>query len=415
MTARAVAAEAVPPRFNPFDAAFRADPHPVYRQLRATAPVHRTLGTWIVTGYDDVRALLRDRTLSVAGVPERIRAQAARLGHDDAGRIGRLADRSLVFTDDPAHGRLRSLVGGAIGPAAIEALRPQVEAWVTTLLGQAPEDGFDVVADLARPLPLTVLADWMALPEALRARVGAWTHAIRFLLEPGLMRAGDLEHAGEAVEALTDALAALVGARGADPGDDLISRLAAARTRDRDALTDEEVGFAAVMCFVAGHETTSSLIGTAVRALLLHPDQWALLRRRPDLAGAAVTEALRFDSPLQMTTRTATADLEVGGRTVRAGDQLVLCLGAANRDPAAYDEPDEFRIARRGPRHVALGHGMHACVGGLLAALQASVALERLARGPDLALTGDPAVWQDHSTIVRGLRRLPVVTRRPPP
>ena len=191
-----------------------------------------------------------------------------------------------------------------------------------------------------------------------------------------------------------------------------------------DRLDDEEAAFVCIMCFVAGNETTKSLIGNGLLALLRHPAQGARLRADPTRAGAAVDEALRYDSPLQMTKRVATADVEIGGHLVPAGDQVLLCLGAANRDPEAFARPDEFDIGRFDPRrfepgpgtpgHHAKGPGMHGCLGAALARLQAAVAFECLYRASrDLELAGGPGEldWQDHSLIVRGLRRLPVSVR----
>ncbi|MDA3648374.1 cytochrome P450 [Saccharopolyspora indica] len=406
-------ATAPPVRFNPFSAGFRRDPYPVYRRLREAQPVHRTMGMWVLTRHAEVQAVLRDRTFSAGLIPELIDRQASRLGRHDLARIRRLARKSLVFTDNPDHARLRGLVNRVFTGPAIAGLRPLVTDAAERLVREAWDDGgMDAIADFAAPLPNAVLSGWMALPAHLRGQVGRWTHDIRFLLEPGLMTAADFARVHEVVEAFAGELAAVVAHRRCRPGEDLISELLAVRTGGGDRLADEEVVFTCMMCFVAGSETTKSLIGNALLALLQHPEQDALLRREPERAQDAVAEALRYDSPLQQTKRVATRDVEIGGERVPAGDQVLLCLGAANRDPARFDRPEEFDITRDARGHLAFGHGMHGCLGGLLAELQAEVAFGCLYRRPEF-LEPDAAEleWHDHSFIVRGLKRLPVSVR----
>ncbi len=438
-------------RFNPFAAEFRRDPYPMYRVLRETRPVHKTMGLWVLTRHADVRAVLRGGAFSAALIPALVSRQAARraAAPADAARlrqIARLGEKSLVFTDNPEHARLRGLVNRVFTAEAVGRLRPRVERVARELTGRLRRRGeLDAIADLAAPLPLTVLSGWMALPPALRDRAAEWTSDIRFLLEPGLLSGEDLHRTGRAVEAFTAGLADLVAQRRARPGPDLVSQLAAATTggTDGDRLDDEEAAFICVMCFVAGHETTKSLIGNALLALLRHPEQGERLRRDPRLAGPAVTEALRYDSPLQMTKRVAIRDTEIGGHLVSAGEQVLLCLGAANRDPEAFGRPDEFDISRgapasapthlgssssalthsatthlgsssSAPTHLALGHGMHGCLGGALAQLQATAAVECLYRLPgrlEPAVPPSALEWQDRSLIVRGLKRLPVTLR----
>ncbi|MBY8857388.1 cytochrome P450 [Nocardia sp. CA2R105] len=401
-------------RFNPFGAEFRRDPYPMYRQLRESHPVHRTLGMWVLTRHADVRAVLHDRSFSASLIPRLVDEQAARLGQGEVDRIGRLGRKSLVFTDNPDHARLRGLVNRVFTARAVAELRPLVSAVTARLMEPSWAAGqFDVIADLAAPLPITVLCEWMALPPELRAQVGPWTHDIRFLLEPGMMKAADFARVHEVVELFAAALSEVIAERRLRPGDDLISRLLAAHTAGGDRLADEELIFVCIMCFVAGNETTKSLIGNGLLALLRHPAQDALLRARPELVNAAVTEALRYDCPLQLTKRLATRDVEIGGELLHAGDQVLVCLGAANRDPGSFDRPDEFDLTRDASGHLGFGHGMHGCLGGLLAELQAQVAFEFLYRhSASVALLSDEWQWQDHSFIVRGLTGLPVTVRR---
>lgn len=399
--------------FNPFDAEFRRDPYPHYRQLRETRPVHRTLGMWVLTRYADVRGVLHDRTFSAALIPRQVSAQAERLGQSDMTLIDRLGRTSLVFTDNPEHARLRALVNRAFTTQQIDGLRPLISAAATRLLEQARRKGrVDIIADFAAPLPVAVLCEWMALPEDLRARIGPWTHDIRFLLEPGLMTAHDLARVHTVVTAFTGALRPIIDQRRAAPGQDLISALLTSYTLGGNALTDDEVMLLTIMCFVAGLETTKSLIGNALLALLRHQEQAELLRARPELMRAAVAETLRYDPPLQLTKRLATRDIELEDRLIRARDQVLLCLAAANRDPDVFDRPDDFDITRAPADHLAFGHGMHGCLGAPLAALQAEIALDVLHRHTtEIRLATTDFDWQQHSFILRGLTRLPITLR----
>ena len=400
-------------RFNPFSAQFRGDPYPVYRRLREERPVHKTLGMWVLTRHADVRDVLRDSRFSAGLIPRQVSKHGSRFAGEGLARIERLGLKSLVFTDNPDHARLRGLVNRVFTARAVAELRLLVREAADRLIQRArAEGGMDAVTGFAAPLPVTVMCEWMALPDGLRSKVGPWTHDIRFLLEPGLMNAADFDRVSDVVATFAGALEEMIARRRSEPGDDLISRLLDARTAGGDRLSDEEIVFVCIMCFVAGNETTKSLIGNGLLALLRHPAQSDRLRREPGLLKSAVAEALRYDSPLQMTKRQAICDTEIGGQQIREGDQVLLCLGAANRDPAVFSAPDAFDIARDATEHLAFGHGMHGCLGGMLAQLQAEIAFGCL-YGEDhyLELLPTRLEWQDHSFIVRGLKHLPVSLR----
>jgi cytochrome P450 len=376
-------------RFNPLAPSFRADPYPQYAALREAPPV-RTLGMWVLTRHADVVAVLRDRSVSAELIPQVV----ARRG-PGAEAILRLGRASLVFTDDPAHARLRGLVNRVFTTAAVEELTPLVEAAVDTrtagLAGTV-----ELMAAVADPLPIEVLCTWLGLPTALHGRVARWTHEVRLLLEPGLMTEDDLARVAAVVETFAGTLADVRTAG-------LLHELRRARTAGGDRLSEEEVAFLGIMCFVAGTETSAALIGNAVLALLAHPDQVGAARARP---AAAVREVLRHDSPLQMTTRRAGGDLVVGDARIAAGEQLLLCLGAANRDPRVFGDPDRFDVDRPPGPHLGFGFGMHGCLGGALAELVAGRTLGALLeRG--LRPAG-PVRRRTDSGIVRGPAELPV-------
>ncbi|MGC4856381.1 cytochrome P450 [Micromonospora sp. DT4] len=403
-----------PVRFNPFSPDFRNDPYPIYRRLREDRPVLRTRGLWVLTRHADVRATLTDRSFSVGLIPQLVSRNAVRHGHGDVAQIERLGQKSLVFTDNPEHARLKGIVNRIFGRPAIAELRPRIAARADELIEAAAGRGRpDLIAGFAEPLPLAVMCDWMALPDSIRARVGGWTHEVRHLLEPNLMTGDDLARVRDVVRVFAAALDEVVAERRRRPGDDLISRMLAARTAGGDALSAEELVFLAMMCFVAGNETTTALIGNTLHALARHPDQDARLRDQPELTPAAVGEALRYDSPLHQTMRLATRDVEIGGQPMRAGEQVLLCLGAANRDPAVFLDPDAFDLSRDTGPQVGFGHGMHACLGAVLARLQAEIAVERLyRRAPGLRVDVDDLERRDDSSLLRGLRKLPAVLGR---
>ena len=369
-------------RFNPFSAAFRQDPYPHYAALRARPPV-RTLGMWVFTRHADVVQILRDKSFSAELIP----ALVARRG-GDTGRMLRLGRASLVFTDDPAHARLRGLVNRVFTPAAVAELEPLVRELAARRVGSLRHD---LMAEVAAPLPVEVLGRLLGLPPELYARVVVWTREIRSLLEPGTLTGDDLARVALALDTFIEVLRDVRA-----PG--LLSRLAAVRTAGGDRLTEEEIALLGIMCCVAGTETTAALIGNAA----LHGSGVA-----PEQVGAAVAETLRFDSPLQMTKRIATRPVEIGDARIAVGDQVLLCLAAANRDPAVFAAPDVFDPARTPGPHLGFGFGMHGCLGGALAELQARAVLDALVRAPTRP-SAEPVRWQTGSLIVRAPEMLPV-------
>ena len=378
------------------------DPYPLYRRLREHDPVHQSpLGFWVLTRHADVAALLRDPRMS-SDPRNAVRVRELQASLPDQWREA----PSMLFLDPPDHTRLRRLVNKAFTPAAVERLRPRVEQLVGDALDRAAAaGGMDLVAELAYPLPITIICELFAVPPADRQQFRAWSSALVYLLDP-VLATDALERAVDARQALRAYVGALVAERRARRGPDLLSALVAAED-DGGRLSEQELVSMCLLLLIAGHETTVNLIANGALALLRHPDQWARLVASPALAGGAVEELLRYDSPVQLTSRSALADVEVAGRHVRQGDELLLLLGAANRDPEQFPDPDRLDLERQGVRHLAFGGGAHFCLGAPLARLEARVALAALAtRLPGLRLAGEPR--RRDTITLRGLQRLPV-------
>ncbi|WP_224770949.1 cytochrome P450 [Pseudomonas sp. FEN] len=395
------------PRFNPFSAEFREAPYQVYSRLRELNPLHKVLGMWVVTRHADVMGILRDRSCNVSIIPKLVDNQAARFSRDNA-PFQRLAYKSIVFTENPDHHRLRKLMNVAFSQTVIDQLQLSIAHITRVLLMEGHrQGGMDMISGLAQPLPLRVMCEWIGIPPEMHSSIDAWTHAIRFLLEPGLMVKDDFEKVSAVLDGYMAYIADVIAERKSKPGRDLISQLLDLQI-DGDRLTHEELIFVCIMCFVAGNETTKSLIGNTINTLFECPGQYRLLQQRPDLVPGCVQESLRFESPLQHTKRLATKDFIVDGQVIREGDQILLCLGSANRDEEAFSGAASFDIQRKTKGHLAFGYGMHGCLGALLAERQTQAVLSRLLEGPEWTRRCSEPTWQSGSFIVRCLSSLDV-------
>jgi Acyl-CoA synthetases (AMP-forming)/AMP-acid ligases II len=397
-------------RFNPLDAGFREDPYPLYERLRDEAPYLRTLGMLVLTRHADVQAALRDRRLSVGLIPATIACGVARLKLDCAQQIEQFIRNSIVFTDSPEHLRLRRLINQAYTPAAITQLKTIVAGEVDTLVERALDAGnVDAISEIAAPLPLNVLCAWMGVPAEARKWVAAHVGAIRALLDPGMLSRAHYEEAIAATAQLTRFFVGHANrATDLHDGSTLIARLCAARS-DGDHLSETEVAFACIMSFVAGNETTQCLIGNTLDMLLHFPAEAARLRVQPGLIGAVVEESIRYQTPLQFTKRVASQALEINGHAIARGEQILLCLGAANRDSRVFDSPERVSLERSHGAHLGFGRGMHACLGGALARLQTEACISALfERTASIERLTDATRWQTHSLILRGLETLPL-------
>jgi cytochrome P450 len=392
--------------FNPLDPEAHADPYPQYRRLREHAPMLRgPLGYWVLSRYADIAAVLRDPRFGV-GVDE---ASLMLAMTQDGPGVATMVELSrwMLFRDPPDHTRLRGLVSKAFTPRALEAVRPRVREIVNRLIDDfAGRDGVDLIADLALPLPVTVISELLGLPIEDQAQAREWAEAIAQALDP-IVTEDQALRADRAVRELAAYIGGVVARRRREPGPDLLSRLIQAEDGGGH-LSEAELISTVGLLFGAGHETTRNLIGDGMLALLRHPGELQRLRDDPSLIRSAVEELLRYDSPVQIAGRGARADAVVGGQRIAAGEPMMLLVGAANRDPAQFADPDRLDVGRPDVKMLSFGGGIHFCLGAMLARTEAQIAIGTLlARVPHLELATDDLEWRPHITL-RGLSRLPV-------
>jgi cytochrome P450 len=390
--------------FNPMDPDFIADPYPTYRTLREQDPVHESpLGFWVLTRYDDVVAALRDPRLIKEPIQSIV---AARIG----AAVSPVGALSMLDRDPPDHTRLRSLVSKAFTPRVVETLRPRIQAIVDGLLDRACDAGrMDLIEELAYPIPVVVICEMLGVPVEDHERFKGWGVDLARGLDSILLgpESEVAKRSQAARRALGDYFRELIATRRHAPRHDLLSALIAAEEAG-DKLTEDELLATCVLLLIAGHETTVNLIGNGTLALLRHPDQMRRLRENPDLIVTAVEELLRFDGPVQRTARIPSADMKIGGKSVKAGDMVMPFIAAADRDPAQFPDPDRLDLGRTDNRHIAFGWGIHFCLGAPLARVEAQIAINTmLARCPKLALATDRPDYRLSLTL-RGLSSLPV-------
>jgi cytochrome P450 len=372
------------------DQAFVADPYPTWARIRAEDPVHWSdrHRSWFLTRHADCETFFADPALT------------ADRGKASKGAWGTRTTRS-IGSDPPEHTAVRRLAQRGFTAREVEVLRPRVEAMVDRLLDRIDARGFDLIADFAYPLPITVIADLFGVPEADRPQFSAWSREMAAGMDRFYSK--DKTFGGEGMGAY---VASLVAQRTKQPGDDLISRMLEAE--GDDALNPTEVTQLCTLLVFAGHETTTNLIGNGMLALLHAPEQLEALRKA-DTAGVrtAIEELLRYDSPAQMINRAAVADTTIGGVRLRAGDSVVAVLGSANRDPHHFVRPDELDLARHPNPHLAFGQGVHFCLGAALSRREAQIAVPALLeRFRDLQPTAPPT-WRS-TAVLRGLEAFPV-------
>jgi cytochrome P450 len=395
------------PLFNPWTPEFIADPYPFYHQLRAADPMHLTpLGFHVVCRHADVTSILRDK----------------RFGKDFAGRMSRrfgpqILDEPvyrsmshwMLQLDPPDHGRLRGLVVRAFTARRIEDMRPRIQQIVDGIIDRIEEKGgMDLIADFAFRLPVIVICDMLGIPEDDRQVFFISSRGSGRLLDLAPLTPAEIAEQNGFNLAIADYFHRLFELRRRNPGDDLTSKLVQAE-QDGDKLTNEELTANIILLFGAGHETTVNLIGNGLLALHRNPDQLRLLQNDPSRIVNAIEELLRYDSSVQVTGRTTLEDVEeIGGVPLPKGQTVVCLLGAANRDPAVYADPDRLDIARADVHPVSFGGGIHHCVGAQLARIESEIAIGTLLRRlPNLRLDDiDRPDWRQ-TFVLRGLNKLP--------
>ncbi|HEU5437644.1 MAG TPA: cytochrome P450 [Ktedonobacterales bacterium] len=402
------------------DPALRANPYPFYAQLRSHAPVHWDTaagmdGGWVLTRHADVMAALRDPRVSAERLePPQGTDWLPAEYREAAQQVFRTMPHQLLFLDPPDHTRLRGLLSKAFTPRLVEAWRPRIVELANELLDPVQEAGqMDVIASLAYPLPAIVIAELLGVPPADREQFIRWSSDFGGFLDGSTLTA---QEALQALQGVADFMAyfrGIIARRHSAPRDDLLQALLTARERD-DALTEDELLANLVLLLAAGHGTTTHLIGNGLLALLRHPEQWQRLceSEHPGLIATAVAELLRFDSPVQLTGRRVREELTISGVTLAAGQHITTILGAANRDPDQFPDPNRLDVGRAENRQLSFGYGIHFCLGAPLAKLEAEIALSAVTRRlPRLRLADGAASaleWQP-SIVFRGLRSLPVV------
>jgi cytochrome P450 len=390
-------------QFNPMDPEFVADPYPMYHRLRTDDPVHHSaLGFWVLTRYDDVVAALRDPRLAKEAIASFV---AARFGAPVPAMGLSMLDR-----DPPDHTRLRGLVSKAFTPRVVEGLRPRIQQIVDGLLdGVTARGSMDLIEEFAYPIPVIVICEMLGVPVEDHERFKGWSLDIARGLD--LIWLGPESEVGRrsvaARQSLAEYFRGLIAQRRAAPRGDLLSGLIAAEEAG-DKLNEVELLATCILLLIAGHETTVNLIGNGTLALLRHRDQLQRLQRDPGLIAGAIEELLRFDGPVQRTARIPSEDIVIGGRTIAKGEMVMPFIGAADRDPVQFPDPDRLDIGRADNRHIAFGWGIHFCLGAPLARIEGQIAISTLVRRmPKLELaTAQPEYRQ--SLTLRGLKALPV-------
>ncbi|WP_316233046.1 cytochrome P450 [Bradyrhizobium sp. SZCCHNPS2010] len=371
---------------------FYADPYPTYRALRDHEPVKRLRnGSYFLTRYDDLVTAYKN---TKAFSSDKKREFAPKYG---ASLLYEHHTTSLVFNDPPAHTRVRRLIMGALSPRAIAEMEPALIALVDRLLDAIEAKGkFELIGDFASAIPVEVIGNLLDVPHEERGPLRDWSLAILGALEP-VLSPEQFSRGNEAVKDFLIYLEDLVARRRAKPGNperDVLTRLIQGETHGEgngERLSEKELLHNCIFLLNAGHETTTNLIGNGLVALLQHPAEKRRLLQAPELIRSAVEEILRYESSNQLGNRMTTERVELGGITLEPGTFVTLCIGAANRDPAQFEDPERFDVTRISNKHLAFGTGAHQCAGMALARLEGAIAISRfLKRFPNYTLTGEP-------------------------
>src|SRR5260221_1190367 len=384
-----------------------ADPYPLYHQLRTEDPVHWDpfLHAWVVTRYADVLRVLHYFSADRTPTPEQLTA----MGMSAMNPIAQVMVRQMLFLDAPDHTRLRGLASVAFTPSRVERLRAHIQEIIDGLLDRVTSAGrADLIADVAEPMPAIVTAELMGVPVADHDQLKSWSADFAEMLGNFQHNPDRIPRVLRSVEEMTAYFRSTIREQREHPRDGLVHALMTAEV-EGSRLTEEEVIANVIVTMVGGQETTTNLIGNGVLSLLRNPDQLRKLREDSSLIPSAVEELLRYESPSQHTARLARTDVEMGGKQIRKRQAVIAVMGAANRDPERFPDPDRLDIDRKDNRHVAFGWAAHFCFGAALARMEGQIAFETILRRlPGLSLdTSIPLVWR-HNLGLRGLTGLPI-------
>ncbi len=410
MTAEAVDSGAPLSLYHLLDPDVLANPYPLYARLREEDPVHWDpyLHAWVVTRYEDVVTVLYRYRAGRTPDPERL----AELGMEQLTPIAALMVRQMLFLDPPDHSRVRRLAAHAFTPRRVAQLREHIQGIADRLIDDlVGEPRFDVMAKLANPLPAIVTAEMLGVPTADHELLKGWSQDFAEMLGNFQHNPGRAAKVLQSVEAMVAYFQDAVRREATRPTQGLINALTTAEV-DGDRFTEEEVIANVIVTMVGGQETTTNLIGNGLLALLRQPDQLARLRGEPELMPSAVEELLRYESPSQHTARLAPTDAELGGHPIPEGTAVIAVMGAGNRDPERFGDPDRLDLGREDNRHLAFGWAAHFCFGAPLARLEGQIAFATLLdRFPELSLTpGEEITWRPNLGL-RGLTALNVDTQ----
>jgi pimeloyl-[acyl-carrier protein] synthase len=395
--------------FNPFHPEFYQNPYPMYHRLRSEEPIHKSvMGMWVLTRYIDVKAVLWDPRFRTDQLPKRLAEKGQRIEQLEFDSLTIAISKWLLFLDPPDHTRLRRIASKALLHWTGERIRPLICTTVEELLSKVRYTGFmDIIADFASPLPTIVIAKMLGVPEADHNQLHRWSDELfHHIFEPLISLEG-YEYLNQISQKFIEYFQGLIAEREKNPQDDLLSFLIAGRDQG-EHLSEDELLSICIVLFSAGEQTTSNLIGNGMLALLRHPEQMEKLKQEPNIIQSAVEELLRYDSSTQIVAREAIEDVVIGDQTIRSGEQVFLCLGAANRDPAQFPNPDCLDFTRSENCHLAFGSGIHYCVAAAQARSQGQIAINALVQQlPNLRFQTETLEWRKHM-ILRSLKALPV-------
>jgi cytochrome P450 len=392
--------------YHLLDPEILADPYPLYRRLRSEDPVHWDpyLHAWVVTRYADVVTVLQRFSADRTPTPERL----ASMGMEQLSPIARVMVKQMLFLDPPQHNRIRGLAAVAFTPRRVEQLRSRIQEITEELIDRVEGQGeMEIMETLANPLPAIVTAGLLGVPARDHNRLKNWSQDFAEVL-------GNFQHNPDrasrvlsSLEEMTAYFRDAVRREAGEPTEGLVNALTTAEV-DGDRLTEEEVIANVIVTMVGGQETTTNLIGNGLLTLLRNPDELERLRADPSMIPSAVEELLRYESPSQHTARLAPHDIEVGGQLIRERQAVIAVMGAANRDPERFSDPDRLDLARQDNRHLAFGWASHFCFGAPLARIEGQIAFATLLRRlPGLRLQPGPITWRQNLGL-RGLTALRV-------